>query len=207
MSSTGSGAAESAEPLCLRFVNTVGWRLGARPEEHLLDYANLIDWGERAEALSAAEAAELRAQAATQAQPAEAAFTQAIALREALYRILVAATLQAAPDAADLALFNRALGPTLARLQLTATGSAYEWHWGGERRVWDAMLWPVLRSAAELLTSEQLGRVRQCADEACGWLFLDVSRNRSRRWCSMQDCGNRAKARRHYRRQRAQLGN
>jgi predicted RNA-binding Zn ribbon-like protein len=66
------------------------------------------------------------------------------------------------------------------------------------------MLWPVARSAADLLTSaEELARVGQCADDrGCGWLFFDTSRNHSRRWCAMKDCGNRAKARRHYRRQR-----
>ena len=59
-------------------------------------------------------------------------------------------------------------------------------------------LWPVLWAAAELLTSADRDRVRACASDPCRWLFLDLSRNRSRRWCSMEDCGNRAKARRHY---------
>jgi len=61
----------------------------------------------------------------------------------------------------------------------------------------------VVHDAAGLLTSEKLDRVEECADDRCGWLFLDVSRNRSRRWCAMEDCGNRAKARRHYKRKRA----
>jgi predicted RNA-binding Zn ribbon-like protein len=64
------------------------------------------------------------------------------------------------------------------------------------------MLWPVVRDAADLLTSKELNRVGRCADERCGWLFVDTSRNRSRRWCSMESCGNRAKARRHYRKSR-----
>ncbi len=56
------------------------------------------------------------------------------------------------------------------------------------------MLW----SAADLLTTAELALVGECAGEGCSWLFLDTSRNRSRLWCSMEDCGNRAKARRHY---------
>jgi predicted RNA-binding Zn ribbon-like protein len=60
------------------------------------------------------------------------------------------------------------------------------------------MLWPVARSAADLLTSQEQSRVRECAASDCGWLFLDLSRNRSRRWCDMETCGNRTKARRHY---------
>jgi predicted RNA-binding Zn ribbon-like protein len=66
----------------------------------------------------------------------------------------------------------------------------------------DQMLWPVARSAAELLTSERAGRVRECASETCSWLFLDGSRNGRRKWCDMASCGNRAKARRYYARHR-----
>ena len=61
------------------------------------------------------------------------------------------------------------------------------------------MLWPVVQSAVDLMTSPELDRVGQCADDrGCGWLFVDTTKNRSRRWCDMRDCGNRAKARRHY---------
>ncbi|HSH12932.1 MAG TPA: CGNR zinc finger domain-containing protein, partial [Desulfurivibrionaceae bacterium] len=90
---------------------------------------------------------------------------------------------------------------TLAQARLVPGEDHFEWGWsdaGGLRR----LLWPIVRSAAELLTSEKLERVGQCAGDSCGWLFLDTSRNRSRRWCEMEHCGNRAKARRHYRRQK-----
>ena len=62
----------------------------------------------------------------------------------------------------------------------------------------DLFLDPIIKSAADLLVSPELKRVKQCADDFCGWLFMDKSRNNSRRWCSMKDCGNRAKAHRHY---------
>jgi predicted RNA-binding Zn ribbon-like protein len=65
------------------------------------------------------------------------------------------------------------------------------------------MLWPVVRSAAELLTSDELGRVRECAADNCAWLFLDRSKNRSRRWCDMAVCGNRDKVRRFRQRSRS----
>jgi predicted RNA-binding Zn ribbon-like protein len=64
------------------------------------------------------------------------------------------------------------------------------------------MLAPIVKSAADLLLSDMLDRVKQCEGDPCGWLFLDTSRNRSRRWCSMEDCGNRAKARRFYQRKK-----
>lgn len=127
---------------------------------------------------------------------------QAIALRETLYRICVAVAGQRTPAANDIALLNAALAKAMARLQLVATEGDWRWAWADGEDALDRMLWPVVWSAAELLTSEARWRVRVCADEQCGWLFLDMSRNRSRRWCAMEDSGNRAKARRHYRRTR-----
>ena len=79
---------------------------------------------------------------------------------------------------------------------------AQEWAWNDSDAP-TSPLWPVLRSAADLLTSDELRLLRECAAETCTWLFLDRSRNHSRRWCAMQVCGHRAKARRHYRRKRA----
>lgn len=82
------------------------------------------------------------------------------------------------------------------------------YRWAFEGRNLDAPLWPISRSAADLLTSDSdLHKVRQCGGSDCNWLFLDTSKNRTRQWCSMQSCGNREKARRHYQRQRRALLN
>jgi len=103
---------------------------------------------------------------------------------------------------ADLTALNAAISLAYPHLQLVASGAEFAWGWTGAEDDWARMLWPVVRSAAELLTSPLLTRVRECADEqGCGFLFFDLTRNRSRRWCSMESCGNRAKARRHYKRQ------
>jgi predicted RNA-binding Zn ribbon-like protein len=67
----------------------------------------------------------------------------------------------------------------------------------------DAVLWPIVWSAEDLLVSGERGRLKTCGSEACGWLFYDESRSRRRRWCSMSDCGNRAKAKRFYHRGRS----
>jgi predicted RNA-binding Zn ribbon-like protein len=83
--------------------------------------------------------------------------------------------------------------------QLSHSGQEYRWEWKcsrGEMIGW--VLWPIALSAADLLASEKLGSVRRCAGDNCAWLFLDESRNHSRRWCDMKICGNRQKARRHY---------
>jgi predicted RNA-binding Zn ribbon-like protein len=102
----------------------------------------------------------------------------------------------------DLATFNSALSAALAQSQVIKTAEGFAWDWNAAEDALDRMLWPVMQDAADLLTSSALDRVGQCADDQCGWLFLDTSRNRSRKWCSMKDCGNRAKARRHYQRSR-----
>src|SRR5829696_5210301 len=94
-----------------------------------------------------------------------------------------------------------------SRLRLMPAGGAYGWAWdrsGDESAArLDSPLWPVAQSAAELLTSPKLGRVKLCAGKGCGWVFVDESRNGSRRWCDSRDCGNRERVRRHLARKRA----
>ncbi len=115
-------------------------------------------------------------------------------LREALYRLFAGAAGGRAPDAGDLAVLNRAIG----RMQI---GRDLEWQWAAGPDALDAMLGPIVRAALELLMSERRDRVRVCAADDCVWLFLDTSKNRSRRWCDMKQCGNRSKVRRFYKRQ------
>ena len=137
-------------------------------------------------------------------RPAQAAavLEQAIALREAIYRIFSAVAHKLPPEAADLDNLNAALSEALSRSQIIPAADGFAWDWSGDGAL-DQMLWPIARSAADLLTSEEIHRIGECADDrGCGWLFLDMSRNHSRRWCDMKDCGNRAKASRHYQRQR-----
>ena len=87
--------------------------------------------------------------------------------------------------------------------QIVRTKNGYTWDTTGNKSRLDWILNPVSRSAAELLVSNELHNIKSCADPACGWLFLDVSRNKRRRWCDMQDCGNRAKASRFYRKKQS----
>jgi len=186
--------------LSLGFVNTVDWRTSAHPVESLGGYPDLVAWGAKAGAISEDQARELLAEAERRPDEATAALARAIALREALYRVFVAPT-DLAHGAADVATLNAELRGALARLRL-APGEAsgrFAWELAGGDDL-GSVLGPVALSAAELLTSDGLARIRTCEGEGCGWLFLDTSRNRSRRWCSMDSCGNRAKAKRHYER-------
>jgi predicted RNA-binding Zn ribbon-like protein len=187
--------------LALSFANTADWHAREEPEELLLDYSDLLTWGRLVGVQSATQAGVLLNIAAQDAKTAEQTVARAIVLREAIYRLFVAAAHGQSLPGADLDLLNEALPAALAHRRLEATNGRAGWRWVEDSGVLDQVLWPVIYSAAELLASEELSQVGQCLDDrGCGWLYLDKSRNHSRRWCSMDRCGNRAKAQRHYQR-------
>jgi predicted RNA-binding Zn ribbon-like protein len=188
--------------LCLDFTNTMDWRLRPQPQEWLTDYADLVAWSRHVQILTDAQTSALLTRAAAQPDAACAVLDRALTLREAIYRIFVAVAHAAAPAPPDLAILNTELAGALARLRVVPAGADFAWDWDVPAGALDWMLWPVVRSTADLLVSDALSRVHECGGTDCGWLFLDTSRNGSRRWCSMDGCGNRAKARRHYARQR-----
>jgi predicted RNA-binding Zn ribbon-like protein len=195
------------ERICLDFANTADWHASGNPREQLHTYADLVSWSQNQRLLTDREVGQLTEEAACRPTDAAAVLERAIALREAIYRVFSAAAGGRFPAATDLALLNGALSEALRRLEVIRVAGTFAWGWAGDGGALDRMLWPVVRSAAELLTSEKLARVGQCADDrGCGFLFLDMSRNRSRRWCDMKDCGNRAKARRHYHRKHGSRG-
>jgi predicted RNA-binding Zn ribbon-like protein len=193
--------------VCLDFVNTAGSRLTDRPSEYLLSYEDLLDWGRQAGLLGPEKTEDLSRQAALDPEGARETLSRALALREAIHRLISRAVAGEAKDESDLSALNRELSIALSRLRVIPAGGAYGWGWdrsqddGGS--LLDSPLWPVAQSAAELLTSPKLARVKVCAGEGCGWVFLDESRNGSRRWCDSRDCGNRERVRRHLARKRA----
>jgi predicted RNA-binding Zn ribbon-like protein len=193
--------------LCLDFVNTVSGKRGVNPRERLHDYQDLVSWSRQVGIFDEGEAKALLAQALRAPEQAEKAFQEAIALREALYQIFTAVAEQREPRADDLGILNATLSRSLCNQRLSFQNGRYSLgSLRGETDL-DCMLWPVAKSAVELATSEEeLQRVRVCAataEDRCAWLFLDETRNRTRRWCTMKDCGNQAKARRFYHRHRA----
>lgn len=191
--------------LCLDFANTVDNRPTAA-QELLRSYSDLVAWAEQSGIVDAATASELRTEAGRRPGAAEAALGGGRALREAVYAIFSARAGGRGAPAGAVATLNVALAPSLARLQLEARGGdAFGWRWSLEDGALDGLLAPIVDSAAELLTSSDLARVRECEADNCGWLFIDRSRNRSRRWCDMSVCGNRAKVRRHYQRTKQAL--
>jgi predicted RNA-binding Zn ribbon-like protein len=176
--------------LALDFVNTVGHRLGER-REYFDSVAAVRRW---------ARLAGLVPKGAPVAIP-DGQLDAVRETREALYRLFHGMVRDAAPSPAMLASLNAALAAVLPKRQLQSHASGVHWHWKASSRDPDRVLGPILLSAAELLVSGSHPTIGQCDDETCGWLFLDRSRAGRRRWCSMADCGNRAKVRRHYRQQ------
>ena len=124
----------------------------------------------------------------------------AIDLRETIYRIVAAKLASRRLAEPDRRAFTAALGDALSHLQLRATSQGFQLDWEENSATLEALLWPVVVSAARLLTSDDLGRVGECGSKTCRWMFVDRSKNHRRRWCDMKLCGNRTKARKFYRR-------
>jgi predicted RNA-binding Zn ribbon-like protein len=190
--------------LCLDFANTLAWR-GSAPSESLHGLPDLVKWCASSGSVLAGAIADSATNGTNETwadrHPAEAAaiFRGAIALRETIYRVFHAVASGNAPADGDLIELNRALKETPARSTLQRIGGTFGWRIEGKpHAAASAMLAPVLWSAGDLLAAPQLARVRECANGKCLWLYLDESKNGTRRWCSMSACGNRAKAHRHY---------
>jgi predicted RNA-binding Zn ribbon-like protein len=187
--------------LPLDFANTVEWHAGDHPDDHLENYTDLVSWSQGAGLLSEVESQSLLAKAKRHQREARKAYKKAVELRETIYRIFSAIAAGGAPENVDLIKFNRVLGNALKKSAISSTLDGFEWTWQTNENSFDRMLWPIAQETANLLTSKDVARVGECADDrGCGYLFFDTSRNHSRRWCSMENCGNRAKAQRHYQR-------
>jgi predicted RNA-binding Zn ribbon-like protein len=198
---SGQGPFElSGGDLCLDFANTWGDR--GRPEtDTLRTYSRLLAFAQQTALVDPAGLEALVSRAQAEPSAAQAAIQAARQLREALYGIFSARAHDRAVPVQELQRLNEALREALPNLQLDYQNKALVWHWQQLGTDLTSPLWPITRAAADLLTGET-APVRECGGAQCTWLFLDHSRGRSRRWCSMASCGNRAKARRHYHRSR-----
>ncbi|HET8625632.1 MAG TPA: ABATE domain-containing protein [Gemmatimonadales bacterium] len=183
----------------LDLVNTVDWTAaGLRTgSERLPSYRRFLEWAEGAGVVSAAAAARLRGLARRRPHGAAAALHTVHDARAILQRVLGARAAGRQPAARDLALLNVLLADALGRLQLASPkGRDPELEWRGLSRELMGPLWPVVWSGARLLTSDEADRLRICAGDDCGWMYVDRSRNGLRRWCEMATCGTREKNRR-----------
>jgi len=193
---------------CLDFVNTQSSENNPNPNERFwAAYEDLLAWALQAKILTGRQVAALRRGAVGRPSRARAVFRRACGLRAALFALFSASAAGSRPPDAAVRQLNDAIGsafPHLALVHVLVHGrNAYRRGWRERPVRLERILWPVVDSAVELLASEDLARVRRCAADGCLWLFVDRSKNRSRRWCDMAVCGNRAKARRHRKAERA----
>jgi predicted RNA-binding Zn ribbon-like protein len=192
----------SREDLCLDFANTLTWRGSAAPTETLGGLPDVLAWLARSGQLPSPALSAAADWAQQHPKRAARLFAEAIALREAVFRCCFAVAARNAAPAADLEVLNRALATAPPRRRLIRDDGVYAWVTDGRTSPDSLLLAPVLWSMADLLARADQLRVRYCANDKCLWLFIDRSKAGTRRWCDMAACGNRAKAQRHYRRQR-----
>jgi predicted RNA-binding Zn ribbon-like protein len=192
--------------LCLDFVNTVEFRASASPVHYLGSYADLVAWSLHVHIVDEVGAELLLREAARRSAVATATFAWAITVRESMYGVFAAVAAELAPDQHDLDTLNTALSVALSQSRIVVTLTGFEWSSAHRAEALDRVLWPICRSVLDLLTSKDIRRVKDCARHGgCGWLFVDASKNGSRRWCSMQVCGRQEKVRRRTAVRRSQL--
>lgn len=198
--SHGIVLAPPAEDLCLAFANTRYWRGRPQPTETLNGFGAVLTWLERNSGSAPGLLSRARAWAAGQSAGTERAGEEAVGLREAIYRLFTAVATDQAVAPRDLEQLNHALADAPPRARLIRGSKGFGWAASDAAPTVPALLAPVLWSAADLLTYADDRRLRRCANEECLWLFMDHSKGGTRRWCDMNSCGNRAKAKRHYQR-------
>lgn len=185
----------------LDFTNTVDWRGTGRDHDWLEDFTDLLAWCHRTAFLSEPAIAGLAQRAAAHPRQAAAALEQARELREATATLLHAAMEGRSLAPEPLRAFNRYLGKALSHAVLQP-GAGQERSYRlelvpGDNPLEDVTL-RMARQASDLLTAFDPAHLKICGNPECGWMFLDSTRNASRRWCDMAGCGNRAKAKRFY---------
>jgi predicted RNA-binding Zn ribbon-like protein len=191
--------------LCLNFTNTTSGRGTPHQIEHLHRFEHLLAWARHAGALDETAATALEV-LAPNGPATRRVLARAITLREALYALFQAVIAGGPPPAPELAEFNRCLAEAMTAAAIEPTPDGFAWRWPERTTAPERLIWPLARSAAELLIAGNLARVKACPGLHCGWLFLDTTRNGRRRWCEMEVCGSRAKMRRYHQRRRMSAG-
>jgi predicted RNA-binding Zn ribbon-like protein len=188
--------------LCLDFANTLP-RPNGEFGESLHGLSDLLRWSSENGLLDATAFARIDHWATRYPSDSGALFEEAIALRANFYRILFALSGKEMPETRALTSLNSALERAPVRQTVALADHGFGWRLDANRCSAASLLAPVLWSAGDLLVGPDIAHLRHCANPRCLWLFFDDSKNGTRRWCSMSLCGNRAKAHRHYQRQKS----
>lgn len=189
--------------LCLDFINTISDRYSEDPFDYLSDYEKILEWSVKVRLLMPPAKKELGLIAQKDESRAKKVHGRIIEAREVLYDYFLAIAQNESPDEHTQKQFNGLLAETMSRLELSLSEKLELRHDWRNRTGLKFPLYPVIKSAYDLLTAGTPERIKECG--ACGWLFLDQSKNRSRKWCSMETCGSNVKAKRYYHRMKSSL--
>jgi len=168
--------------------------------DRLLDYRHLLAWAARVGVVSSEGLDDAARRADGRSDEAAAALSRARALRADIFEVFESIARDQSPPADRLESLKRLHGEAITHGSLVQRGDAFSWDWSDDEEL-VSVLWPVVHAATELLTSAELKRVKRCG--RCSWLFIDGTKNRSRRWCSMEGCGTDEKSERFVERRRA----
>jgi len=189
--------------VCLDFVNTVDDHRSSQPEEKLTGFTELLAFGEQAGVLSASESRKLRRDGLENTRAASAFLQRSVAIREMMFRILSAVAAHHKVSEADVEAFNAVVRRCNASCLVMPGEGKSAWQWLDQGGDANRLIGKIVRSAVELLTSDDIHCVKKCSADDCDWLFMDDSRSQNRRWCEMRTCGSRQKARAYYQRKKA----
>jgi predicted RNA-binding Zn ribbon-like protein len=192
--------------VCLDFMNTLDDRPSGKPKELLRDFYELARFGEDTGILTPAQVDYFYVNAHLEPDEAGDAVRRAIHLREAMYAVFSALMKQQSVPEYAMDTLNTYIRDAAQHSQLVQSDGRCEWRFSDMTSRYSALLWPIARAAADLLASSDVALVGTCSSPTCRWFFLDTSKNHHRRWCSMKQCGNRAKARKFYARKRESAG-
>jgi predicted RNA-binding Zn ribbon-like protein len=188
-----------AGALCLDFANTIHDSRADDNEDELRSIGDALQWAREAGLLSSAGYGRLSTHYSRKPREATDALTKIVAIRDLVLALFADIANGRSVSAEQLFALNSTLARAPGLLRIRRDSNRFEAGWASEEEGLQQVVFAILVSVAELLASDRLSRVRECGSDDCTWLFVDESRNRSRRWCEMRTCGNRMKARRHYR--------
>jgi predicted RNA-binding Zn ribbon-like protein len=181
--------------LSLDFVNTIHDRYEEPLEDYLHNYLDLITWANFADAINSSQKKRLLHLSRKNQGEADRVYKDSVQLREAVYQCVVNLISRDEVPPVNMQVINQWLSKAFSSLELTQSDNDFALDWKAENFGLESVLWPIIRSFADLVTSDDRDRIKQCSN--CGWVFVDRSKNKSRRWCSMETCGNRVKAQRY----------
>jgi predicted RNA-binding Zn ribbon-like protein len=175
------------------FTNTRSGRYEGAGHEHVQTYADVVEFARLGGALKGSEAKRLIAEAETHPEKATQMHRRGVALREAIWRAFARIAYGKHPAREDVGTIAEEAAAAAAHARLMKSGDSFSWQWP-ETDDLARPLWPIARAASDLLTNDRdRDHLRECSDDTCAWLFVDRTKNHSRRWCEMDTCGNRAK--------------